>query len=53
MTHYNYETFDMQRELPPFLEFAGSLHVGQRAPDFPLEDLDGGKTIQMKELPAP
>lgn len=50
MTAYNYPDFDMAREMPPFDAFRERLHAGEKAPDFPLEDLDGGATVNMKEL---
>lgn len=50
MTDYNYVDFDMEREQPPFMAFPNHLHAGDKAPDFPLEDLDSGSTVQMKEL---
>ncbi len=50
MSKYNYDVFNMQAELPHFEGFVGNLHVGERAPDFPLEDLDSGETVRLKDL---
>ncbi len=50
MSGYNYEVFDMQAEKPNFEGFVGNLHVGERAPDFALEDLESGATVRLKDL---
>ncbi len=50
MTSYNYPTFDMANEMAPFQSFPNNLHPGQKAPSFPLEDLDTGASIEMSEL---
>jgi len=50
MSDYNYAHFDMMAERPNFERFAGMLHVGERAPDFPLEDLDSGGTVSLRDL---
>jgi hypothetical protein len=50
MTDYNYADFDMEREQPAFRGFPGGLGPGERAPDFPLEDLETGETVHLKEL---
>ena len=42
MSDYNYVVFDMKAEAPNFQGFSANLHVGERAPDFPLEDLESG-----------
>ena len=47
---YNYDTFDMEREQPPFVAFRKSLHAGERAPDFALQDLASGAPVHLKEL---
>ena len=48
---YNYSTFDMDREQPVIEAFADNpIRVGSRAPSFPLEDLAGGETVDMKDL---
>ena len=47
---YNYQVFDMDTEMKPFDVFSNNLHVGEKAPSFPLEDLATGDTIEMKEL---
>lgn len=47
---YNYAVFSMANEEPHFEAFTGGLHVGQRAPTFPLEDLDSGQTVAMSDL---
>ena len=50
MSDYNYVHFDMQAERPKFEGFSANLHVGERAPDFALEDLDSGETVQIRDL---
>ena len=50
MTDYNYKDFEMAREMPPFDEFRNKLFVGEKAPDFSLEDLDTGETMQLSSL---
>ncbi len=50
MREYNYDVFDMQAERPHFEGFVDTLHVGERAPDFPLEDLESGATVRLKDL---
>jgi hypothetical protein len=50
MVDYNYQKFVMADEMSPFDSFRDHLHVGEKALDFPLEDLDSGETVQMKEL---
>jgi hypothetical protein len=50
MSDYNYATFDMKAEAPHFQRFPDNLHVGERAPDFPLEDLESGETVAIKDL---
>jgi len=50
MTEYNYPDFEMAREMSPFDLFREKLFVGEKALDFPLEDLDTGETVNMKEL---
>ena len=50
MSGYNYEIFDMQAERPHFEGFVANLHVGERAPDFALEDLASGETVRLKDL---
>ena len=50
MSAYNYDVFDMPAERPNFEGFVGALHVGERAPDFPLEDLESGETVRLKDL---
>ena len=50
MSDYNYTEFVMKREQPKFLAFPDNLHVGERAPSFPLQDLAGGETVEMKSL---
>jgi hypothetical protein len=47
---YNYVHFEMASEMPKFAAFPSALHVGERAPDFPLEDLDSGRTVRLSEL---
>ena len=50
MSEYNYVHFDMVAERPHFGGFSANLHVGERAPDFPLEDLESGETVNIKDL---
>jgi hypothetical protein len=50
VTDYNYKDFEMAREMPPFDEFRTRLFVGEKAPDFPLEDLATGDTVQLSSL---
>ena len=50
MSDYNYVHFDMQAERPKFEGFSGNLHVGERAPDFALEDLATGATVRIRDL---
>ncbi len=50
MRDYNYDVFDMQAERPHQEAFLANLHVGERAPDFALEDLDSGETVRLKDL---
>ena len=46
---YNYDVFEVHSE--EFLKFATHApKVTERAPSFSLEDLETGKTIEMKEL---
>jgi len=48
---YNYSVFALSREQPVIDAFAQlPVHCGSRAPSFPLEDLDGGGIVEMKEL---
>jgi hypothetical protein len=47
---YNYVHFNMKSEMPKFGAFPAALHVGERAPDCPLEDLDTGRTVRLSEL---
>ena len=49
MSNYNYRIFDMMAERPNQVNFPANLHVGERAPDFPLEDLDTGGTVGLKD----
>lgn len=50
MSEYNYAEFVMLGERPNFENFPANLHVGERAPDFALEDLDSGETINLRDL---
>ena len=50
MSEYNYAVFNMQAERPKFEQFVSTLHVGEVAPSFPLEDLDSGDTVELKDL---
>ena len=50
MSDYNYAVFDMAKEQQPFLDFSNRLHAGERAPDFPLEDLETGAEVTLSSL---
>jgi hypothetical protein len=50
MTAYNYPDFNMAREMPPFEAFRNILHVGEKAPDYELEDLATGEVVSLKSL---
>ena len=50
MSDYNYSVFDMMAERPNFDGFSANLHVGERAPDFALEDLETGETVSLKDV---
>ena len=50
MSEYNYAEFDMPAEMPNFQNFPSALHVGERAPDFALEDLETGETVNLNDL---
>lgn len=50
MSDYNYDVFDMDREEPVFEGFPNNLHVGERAPNFQLEDLDSGESVSLRSL---
>ena len=52
MRDYNYSTFDMVAEEPHFAAFPNLLHVGERAPDAVLEDLETGEMIGLRSLAA-
>ena len=50
-TDYNYASFDMRNERGKFSEFQTlALQTGGRAPDFPLEDLETGQPVSLKDL---
>lgn len=49
MSDYNYVHFDSAAGRPDFERFVDNLHVGERAPDFPLENLDSGETVNLKD----
>jgi hypothetical protein len=50
-TEYNYATFNLRNEMGKFSEFQTlALHTGSRAPDFPLEDLETGQSVSLKDL---
>lgn len=50
MDDYNYAVFDMAKEEPVFGEFGKSLHAGERAPSFALEDLATGEQVELRSL---
>jgi hypothetical protein len=50
MNEYNYSVFDMEREEPIFEAFPNNLHVGERAPNFELEDLATGEMVSLRSL---
>ena len=48
---YNYTHFDGAAERGKFLDFAREAPlVTGRAPDFPLEDLESGETVNLSDL---
>ncbi len=48
-TDYNYDVFVVHRE--EFMNFAKDApRATERAPSFPLEDLETGATVEMKDL---
>lgn len=48
---YNYAHFNVGAERGKFLDFAQAAPlVTSRAPDFPLEDLESGETINLSDL---
>ena len=50
MSEYNYASFDRTREEPAFRAFQSHLHVGARAPSFPLEELARGDRVELRSL---
>ena len=50
MAGYNYEIFRIEDAEPDFDHFRDKMHVGARAPDFPLEDAATGERVAMKSL---
>jgi hypothetical protein len=50
MTDYNYDVFRIDRELPYFDAFRDTMKAGETAPDFVLEDLEGGATVALSAL---
>lgn len=48
--NYNYDTFELKKELQPFLNFQSAPNAGTQAPSFNLEDLASGKVVEMKDL---
>ena len=50
MDDYNYPVFDLPVEMKPFELFSAAPNAGKKAPTYPLEDLDSGETIEMKDL---
>ena len=47
---YNYPTFDLAREDPPFHAFKNMLHVGTKPPSYPLTDLATDEPRALKKL---
>jgi hypothetical protein len=48
---YNYAVFNLKAEMGKFTEFQDhSLHAGRDAADLPLEDLNTGQTVRLKDL---
>ena len=43
LARYNYDAF-IPKNFEPWMNFEASPPLGQRAPDFPLWDLDGNET---------
>ena len=50
MHDYNYSIFDMAAEGPYFAAFPDRLHVGERAPEALLEDLETGEPVSLRSL---
>ena len=50
MRDYNDSTCDMAAEDPFFAAFPDRLHVGERAPEAVLEDLETGEPISLRSL---
>ena len=50
MSDYNYPIFDLPTEMEPFELFPDAPNAGEKAPGYPLEDLDSSSTIEMQEL---
>ncbi len=48
---YNYSVFNLQAEMGKFAGFQDHpLHAGRQAPDFPLEDLESGKLVHLRDF---
>ncbi len=47
---YNYEDFDLRREMPPFERFRERLHVGEKAPDFDLLRLHDAVRVRLSDF---
>jgi hypothetical protein len=48
---YNYAVFNLQAEMPKFTEFQDHpLRAGKQAPDFPLEHLETGRVVRLKDF---
>lgn len=47
---YNYARFDGSPAQGDFDAFMGQPHVGERAPDGTLTDLDGGEVVRLSDL---
>jgi hypothetical protein len=50
MSDYNYPVFDLPAEMKPFELFSDAPNAGQKAPSYPLEDLETGETVEMRSL---
>ena len=50
MSDYNYSVFDMEREMPVFEIFPKTLHVGERAPNPQLQELESGEMVSLRSL---
>jgi len=50
MPEYNYSEFVMENEMLPFGDFSSVLNAGSKAPDFALENLHSGVSVDLKSF---